>query len=70
MRARKYIPGEVLTVEEAVRRILAGCYIFERNKPQHPGWTMGWPLACLRSYCANGIIREALINPDYKEPDQ
>lgn len=65
MRQRKYIKGERLTLEEAVRRINAGCYIFERNKPQHPGWAMSWPLSLLRGFCAGGHIYEAKINPEY-----
>lgn len=68
MRQRKYIKGKRLTVEEAVQRILSGCYVFERDKPQHPGWAASWPLGLLRGLCAGGQIYEATINPDYKDP--
>lgn len=67
MRTRKYIRGDRLLVEDAVRHILAGRYIFERTKPQHPGWAMSWPLGLLRSFCAGGHIYEAIINPEYVE---
>lgn len=67
MKQRKYIKGERLTLEQAVQHIMGGRYVFERNKPQHPGWAMGWSLGLLRGACAGGHIYEAKINPDYKE---
>lgn len=67
MSQRKYIKGDRLSLYEAVQHITEGRYIFERNKPQHPGWAAGWPLSLLRGFCAQGVIFEAKLNPDYKE---
>jgi hypothetical protein len=67
MRQRKYVKGAPLTIDEAVQHILAGRYVFERNKPQHPGWAMSWSLGLLRGFCAGGNIFEAIPNPEYVE---
>ncbi len=68
MRQRKFIKGRPLDFIEAVTAARAGNYVFERHKPQHPGWILSWPVVLLLSMCADGNIYEAKRNPEYKEP--
>ncbi len=67
MRQRKYIKGKSLTAEEAVQHIMAGRYVFQHNKPQHPAWTMAWSIRLLCGFCAGCAIYEAIANPEYVE---
>lgn len=67
MREKKYIKGDPLTFYKAVEHLLHNRYIFERNKPQHPGWVRSWSVQSLLSACSAGIIFEAKLNPRYKE---
>lgn len=68
MRQRKYIKGRPLDFIDAVTAAKAGLYVFERHKPQHPGWILSYPVRLLLMMCAGGYICEAKRNPEYKEP--
>jgi len=62
-RKRMFRPGELLTVQQAVERVLAGDYIFCRRKPLHAGWVQSWPLHLLIMEAKRGVLREAIRNP-------
>ena len=70
MRQRKFIKGRRLTFIEAMYAVDCSEYVFDGDKPQHPGWIISWPLRVLRDRCRRGWIYEAIRNPEYKERNQ
>lgn len=73
-RPLKYLPGEVITDPiDAVREILAGRYIIEFDKRQHPAWAAGYSLNLIRAAVKARRLRFAIPNPEHpdnKEPSQ
>ena len=58
---KKFKKGkQIRTVQEAVRRILKGEFIFYRHKAYHCGWTCGWPLHSIKSNAEFGHLFTAI----------
>lgn len=73
-RPLKYLEGEKITDPlDAVREVLAGRYLIEGGKRQHPGWIGSQPLNHIKTSVKRGHMRFAIPNPEHpdnKEPTQ
>ena len=69
-RHTKYRPGEVLTLWQALEHVVAGRYIYHRDKPQHPGWIRSWPVQLLINAAFAGTLREAILNDEGPAGDE
>lgn len=64
---RKYLPSDVITdFHEAARAIFAGEYLMVCDRATHPSWLGSWHVMELRRAVQRGVIRRALVNPDWK----
>lgn len=68
-RTRKYLKGPKLTVPELFSELVAGHYVFERHKPQHPSWLGSQPSNYLAAQARSGVFSKAILNPDYVETE-
>lgn len=67
-RPLKYLEGDMITDPlDAVREILAGRYIIERGKRQHPGWMGSQPLNLIAGAVRSGSLRFAIPNPEHPD---
>ena len=62
---RKYHAGHPLTIAELCREIAVGNYVMCRGTPVHPGWAGSWQINMAAGMCRAGIIREALLTPEW-----
>ena len=73
-RIRKFLVGEPFTDPVAVLvAIMRGEWlIFNGHKPIHPSWSGGWSVHLVRSFVFMGLLRRAILNPEYKpkEPEE
>lgn len=67
-RPLKYLEGDVITdTLDAVREILAGRYIIDNGKRQHPGWMGSMPLNLIKGATMRGHLRFAIPNPEHPD---
>lgn len=67
-RPLKYLKGEKLTDPiEVVREVLAGRYVIEGDKRQHPSWIGSQQLHQIRCNARRGIYHRAIPNPEHPD---
>lgn len=67
-RPLKYLEGDVITNPlDAVKEILAGRYIIDGGKRQHPGWMGSQSVHLITSAVKRGHLRFAIPNPEHPD---
>lgn len=68
VRPLKYLEGDVITDPlDAVKEILAGRYIIDGGKRQHPGWMVSQSVRLITQAVMRGHLRFAIPNPKHPE---
>lgn len=67
-RPRKFLAGDIITDPvDVMRGVMAGQYIIERGKPQHPGWIGSQPMRHIINATEGGAYRTAIPNPEHPD---